>query len=96
VERGRNPYRIDEWLQQVIEDHRPASKKSEMRVESAAHIRIGRTRGWIQRAHASVADRRDQHGKQCDQNDGDKVTVRKLLGHAVERYGAMGWMRTMP
>ncbi len=84
VQRRCNPHRIDQRLQQIIQDHCPARQKSQMRVQSLSDVGVGRSRGRIQRAHASVADRRDQHGEQSDQNDGDKVAVGKFLRHAIQ------------
>ena len=86
MQSGRDPDGVDERLQQVVENHRPARQKSQMRIEAPAHIRIRRARSRIQRTHASIADRGDQHGEQGDQDDGDEVTVRKFLRHAVQRH----------
>jgi hypothetical protein len=55
-----------------------------MRVQPFADVRVGRTGGWIERAHAPIADGRDQHREQSDQNDGDEVTVRELLRHTIK------------
>src|ERR1039457_491486 len=56
-----------------------------MRVESLSDVCVGRSSGRVQRSHASIADRRDQHGEQRDQNNGDKVAVGEFLRHAIER-----------
>ena len=58
-----------------------------MGIEPSAHICIGRARGRIERTHAAVTDRRDQHGKQRDQDNGDEVPVRKFLRDAIKRNG---------
>ena len=61
VQCGRDPNCIDEGLQQIVENHRPSGKKSEMGIQTFADVGVGRSCRGVKRAHASIADCRDQH-----------------------------------
>src|SRR5690349_24725517 len=84
---GGNPDGVDKRLQQVVENHCPSGKKAEVRIQAFANVSVGRSRGRVEGTHASVADCRDQHGEESDENDGDEMAVGKLLRNAVERHG---------
>ena len=81
-----DPDRVDQRLEQVIEDHRPAREETQVRVQPLPYVGVGGSCRGVNRSHAAIADRGDQHGEQRNQDDGDEVSVRKLLRYAIERH----------
>ena len=84
------PDDAEQRLQNVVEDHRPADEKAEMRINDRAHVGISRSRRGIDRRHSTVTDGGDHHGQHGDQDDGYRVAVGEFLRDSEERNGSRG------
>src|SRR5205807_10055624 len=65
---------------QVIQKHRPARQKTEMRIQAATDIRVSRTSGWIKAGHPSVAQSSKHHSDEGDKNCGAHMPMRVRAG----------------
>ena len=86
----RHVNHVNQRQHQVAQEHRPARQEARVRVDAAPHVGVSRSRRRVQCRHASVADRREQHGQGADQDGRNRMAEREVLRHAEEGYGGDG------
>ena len=96
LEGQRRVDRVDYWDNQLIENHRPSYKGTDIRIQPAADVGAGGACGRIDGSHAAVAKCREHHGRHGDENGSREMAVRELLRDAAIPTGAIGWMSAIP
>src|SRR3989441_11342009 len=77
----------EQRYEQVVEQHRPAREKSEVWIQTAADIGVGRSGRRIQSGHATIAHRGQDHRDHRDQDRVDRVALRVTHRDSENRDG---------
>ncbi len=72
-------------LKKILEKHRPSHDETNVRIHSAADVRIDGARRWIHSCHPAKADRRHGHGHHCQKHGHSRMSARENLGFAKKR-----------
>src|SRR2546427_10663039 len=76
---------VNDGYDEVVQHHRPAREKSQVRMQCSAHVCVRRTRGWVDSRHPPVTNRGQHHSNHSNQNGGNDVAPRKLVSNSKER-----------
>src|SRR6266704_33213 len=70
---------IDDWNHYIIQKHRPTREKTEVRIQSAADIRIGRACNRIKSGHAPITNGCKKHRDHCNEDGSYNVALGFLI-----------------
>ena len=82
--------RAHDGIEHVIHRHAPAGNVAERRMNFGSDVSKRRTGAGVGPRHAPIADGREQHGDHRNQNGSDRMAVRTLAHHPVNRHGSRG------